>query len=239
MASTGDSITRGFDANGSCLLHDCPQLSWSTGTDASVNSQYSRLLTLNPGIAGHEYNVAKSGAKMSDLAGQLRVAGYYHIDYVTVLMGANDLCTSSAITMTPTQSFARQFYTALAYYFYYNPGGHVFVSSLPDIYQLWSVLHTNSTATHVWNLFHICQSMLATSNTDADRQKVVDQEAADNSALATVCTTYFANCLWDNYTTFNFKFPVSDVSTVDYFHPNPNGQADLASTTWAASFWGS
>lgn len=176
---------------------------------------------------------------MSDLAGQLRVAGYYHIDYVTVLMGANDLCTSSAITMTPTQSFARQFYTALAYYFYYNPGGHVFVSSLPDIYQLWSVLHTNSTATHVWNLFHICQSMLATSNTDADRQKVVDQEAADNSALATVCTTYFANCLWDNYTTFNFKFPVSDVSTVDYFHPNPNGQADLASTTWAASFWGS
>jgi hypothetical protein len=154
-------------------------------------------------------------------------------------MGANDLCTSSAITMTPTQSFARQFYTALAYYFYYNPGGHVFVSSLPDIYQLWSVLHTNSTATHVWNLFHICQSMLATSNTDADRQKVVDQEAADNSALATVCTTYFANCLWDNYTTFNFKFPVSDVSTVDYFHPNPNGQADLASTTWAASFWGS
>src|SRR6266545_2213380 len=59
MSSTGDSITRGFDANGSCVLHDCPQLSWSTGTDASVNSQYSRLLALNPGIAGHEYNVAK------------------------------------------------------------------------------------------------------------------------------------------------------------------------------------
>jgi lysophospholipase L1-like esterase len=239
MAAAGDSITRGFDANGSCLLRDCPQLSWSTGTDSSVNSHYSRLLLLNPALSGHQYNIAKTGAKMSDLPGQLVAAGYYRIDYVTVLMGANDLCTSSAATMTPTRTFAVQFYTALAYYFYYNPDGHVFVSSIPDIYQLWTVFHTNSTATRAWNLFHICQSMLAASNTDADRQKVVDQERADNYALGYVCTTYFVNCRWDNNTTFNFKFPASDVSTIDYFHPNPNGQADLADTTWLASYWGS
>ena len=239
MAAAGDSITRGFDANGSCLLRDCPQLSWSAGTDASVNSHYSRLVALNPGLSGHGYSVAKTGVKMVDLAGQLRTAGYYKIDYVTVLMGANDLCTSSAATMTRTYDLAVQFYKALAYYFYYNPDGHVFVSSIPDVYQLWSVLHTNARAKAVWSTFRICQSLLAASNTDADRQMVVDQEAADNSALAYVCTTYFARCRWDNMATFNFKFPVSDVSTVDYFHPSPAGQADLAATTWAASYWGS
>jgi lysophospholipase L1-like esterase len=238
-AATGDSITRGFDANGSCVLRDCPQLSWASGTDAAVNSQFARLLVLNPNLAGHQYNIAKTGARMIDLAGQLRTAGYYKIDYVTVLMGANDLCTSSAATMTRTYDLAVQFYNALASYFYYNPDGHVFVSSIPDIYQLWSGLHTNANAIRVWKLFHICQSMLATSNSDADRQKVVDRETADNSALAYVCTTYFASCRWDNMATFNFKFPVSDVSTVDYFHPSPAGQADLAAETWLASYWGS
>ena len=237
MAAAGDSITRAFDANSTCLLRDCPQLSWSTGTDPSVNSQYSRLLALNPSLAGHQYNVAKSGATMSDLVGQMRAAGTNHIDYVTVMMGANDLCTSSAATMTPTQTFATQFGTALANYFYYNPGGHVFVSSIPDLYQLWVLMHTNSNATLVWRLFKLCQSMLAASNTDADRQKVVAQESVDNQVLGYVCTKYFANCLWDQGASFNVKFAVADVSTVDYFHPSVTGQAHLAATTWTAGYW--
>jgi lysophospholipase L1-like esterase len=238
MVATGDSITRGFDANRSCFLRDCPQLSWSTGTDSSVNSQYTRILALNSAIAGHQYNIAKTGAKMADLQGQLHAAGYYKIEYVTVLVGANDLCTSSAATMTPAKTFAVQFYTALSDYFNLNPGGHVFVSSIPDIHQLWVTLHTNPNATATWNLFKICQSMLAKTNTDADRQKVVDQENIDNYVLGYVCTTYFANCRWDNNATFNVKIPATDVSTIDYFHPNPTGQADLAATTWKASYWG-
>ena len=80
MVATGDSITRGFDANGACLLRDCPQLSWSTGTDTSVNSHYTRILALNPSIAGHQYNVAKTGAKMADLPNQMYAAGYFKID---------------------------------------------------------------------------------------------------------------------------------------------------------------
>jgi hypothetical protein len=237
MAATGDSITRAFDVTGTCLLQDCPKLSWSSGSDPSVDSQYTRLLALNPAIAGHQYNIAKTGAKMADLPNQLVQAGYYKIDYVTVLMGANDLCTSSAATMTPSQTFVTQFYTALADYFYFNPGGHVFVSSIPDIFQLWTTLHTNSSATSTWSLFNVCQSMLAKANTDADRQKVVDQEKLDNYLLGYVCTTFFANCRWDNYATFNVKFPVTEVSKIDYFHPNVAGQTDLAGVTWAASYW--
>jgi hypothetical protein len=81
--------------------------------------------------------------------------------------------------------------------------------------------------------------MLAPGNTEANRQAVVTQESADNYALGYVCTTYFAHCRWDNLATFSVKFPASDVSTVDYFHPNPGGQAALAATTWTSSYWGS
>jgi GDSL-like Lipase/Acylhydrolase len=239
IASTGDSITRAFDSAGACFLKDCTQYSWSTGEDPAVNSHYQRLLALNPAIAGHEYNVAKTGSKVADLSGQMLVAGHFQFDYVTVLMGANDLCTSSAATMTPTSTFVSQFYSALAIYFTLNPNGHVFVSSIPDLLQLWTTLHTNTNAQNTWSLFGICQSMLAKSNTDADRQKVADQEAIDNYILGAICQTYFANCRWDNMVTFNAKFPASEVSTIDYFHPNLAGENDLATGTWKASYWGS
>src|SRR5215207_11615330 len=66
MAALGDSITRAFNT---CIFPfvDCPANSWATGTNATVNSFYSRLLAVNPGISGHLFNDARSGAKIADL----------------------------------------------------------------------------------------------------------------------------------------------------------------------------
>jgi lysophospholipase L1-like esterase len=239
MASTGDSITRAFDMSfwPWCVLADCPAYSWSTGTSTSVSSQYRRILARNPSISGHVYNDAKTGANMSALDGQLGAAAGQRAQYVTVLMGANDLCTSTIAAMTPTATFQSEFRQALTDFFSKDPTADVDVSSLPDIYQLWYVLRTNSSAQWAWKTYNICQSMLSTSNTEANRQTVVAQEAADNQALAAVCAT-FANCRWDNYAGYKFKFPVTDISSIDYFHPNLHGQNDIASVTWSASFWG-
>ena len=239
IASTGDSITRAFDMSiwPWCLLTDCPAYSWSTGTSTSVNSHYRRILARKPAISGHAYNDAKTGANMSGLDGQLLTAAGQNVQYVTVLMGANDLCTSTIASMTPTATFQSEFQQALTDFFAKDPRANVYVSSLPDIYQLWSTLHTNSSAQSAWRNFNICQSMLSASNSETDRQKVVAQEAADNQALAAVCGS-FANCRWDNYAGYKFKFPATDISGIDYFHPNLHGQNDIASVTWSASFWG-
>lgn len=235
MASAGDSITRAFDVGWCCVLSDSPQYSWSTGTSTG-GSHYQRILAANPAISGQAYNDAKTGAKMVDLAGQLATAAGQGAQYVTVLMGANDVCTSSRSTMTPTATFKAQFQQALANFTAAAPGARVFVSSIPDIYQLWATLHTNSTARWAWANYGICQSMLASTATDADRAAVAAQEQADNQALADVCAL-FAQCKWDGLATYNFKFPAGDVSTVDYFHPNTTGQKDLAAKTWAAGYW--
>lgn len=240
MASTGDSITRAFDMSvwPWCVFTDCPAYSWSTGTSTSVNSQYRRILARNPGINGHVYNDAKTGANMSALDGQLATAAGQGVQYVTVLMGANDLCTSTIASMTPTATFQTEFQQALSDFLSKDPSALVYVSSLPDIYQLWYVLHTNSSAESAWRMYGICQSMLNSSNTEDQRQQVVAQEAADNQVLAAVCGAYANNCRWDNYAGYNFKFPASDISTIDYFHPNLHGQNDIASVTWSASYWG-
>jgi lysophospholipase L1-like esterase len=235
MASTGDSITRAYDIDWLHLLADSPQYSWSTGYTGGVTSQYQRILALNPAISGHEYNDAKTGAKMADLDGQVLAAATQGVQYLTVEMGANDLCSKTG--MTPTATFQAQFDQALSDFTASNPTAKISVSSIPNIYQLWSVQRNNPAAQATWKAFGICQSMLSSTNTEAQRQLVVSQESADNKVLQTDCAAR-PSCRFDNYATYNFSFPAADVSTVDYFHPNLAGQNDLARISWGASYWG-
>jgi lysophospholipase L1-like esterase len=238
MAGLGDSITRAADV--CCWYGDHPAQSWSTGSYRydGINSHYERLVAAGPAITGHEYNDAVSGAKARDLGSQVSNAVAQKVDYVTILMGANDLCTSSTSTMTSTTDFANQVNSALASLHQGLPNAHIFISSIPNIYQLWSVLHTNWLARLVWSTAHICQSMLASTNTETQRQQVVARELAFNQILAQACSQY-ANCRWDANATYNYKFSTSQVSTLDYFHPSLSGQAALAQLTWNASWWAS
>jgi hypothetical protein len=73
--------------------------------------------------------------------------------------------------------------------------------------------------------------MLSAANTEVQRQAVVSREAVFNQILAEACTKY-RNCHWDGGAVYNYKFSASQISTLDYFHPGPSGQAALAGLTW-------
>jgi hypothetical protein len=238
MAAVGDSITRAYDV--CCSYGDHPGQSWSTGATSydGIASHYERIRQLNPAITGHAYNDAVTGAKMAQAPGQASQAVSQETRYVTILLGANDLCTSSVSTMTSPEDFRAQFSQAMATLMAQQRDPYVFVSSIPNLYQLWEVLHTNSVARWVWANFHICQSMLGATRTEAERQLVVDREVAFNQILADVCGGY-ARCRWDQGAVYNYQFSASQVSTLDFFHPSPSGQASLARVTWAASWWAS
>ena len=238
MAALGDSITRAY--NVCCSYADHPEKSWSTGSASdTITSHYERLLSRNPAISGHTANLAVTGAKMA--AGPAQAGNVpSDVQYVTILLGANDVCTSSISTMTSTSTFESQFWNTLFNVHWKAPNARVFVSSIPNVYQLWSTLRWNPAARLVWASAKICQSMLSGSNSDAQRRAVATREAEFNAAMQRVCTsaTYSAFCRWDNFATYNVAFSSSQVSTLDYFHPNQSGQAVLASKTWAASYWG-
>jgi lysophospholipase L1-like esterase len=238
IASVGDSITRAFDV--CCWYGDHPAQSWSTGGGVfdGITSHYERIRALNPAIYGHNHNDARTGAKMRDAAGQAQTAVTQAARYVTIEMGANDACTSSLATMTSVTTFRTQFAAAMSELASGLPSGsHVFVASIPNIYHLWQILHTNPTAEFVWTTFGICQSMLSPAITEQDRQAVLARVEAFNQVLADVCGQY-AFCRFDADATFNYQFSTSQVSKLDYFHPSLSGQAALASVTWAHSWWG-
>jgi len=241
MASTGDSITRAYNT-GFFPYTDNAAGSWSTGTNTSVASHYRRLLALNPAIQGKNYNYARSGARMVDLNGQLTTVASRHVDYVTVLMGGNDVCTSSPATMTSVADFNSQFTLAMDNFTRSSPNTRVYVASIPRVLRLWSTLKNNGTARFVWSLFGVCQSMLknplSTAAADVARRTAVDErEQAFNGVLESVCATH-PHCLFDGNATFNYAFSTADISTRDYFHPSLTGQKNLAAGTWAVGFWG-
>ena len=236
MAAIGDSITRAYDV--CCSYDDHPGQSWSTGSTSydGITSHYERIKRVNPVITGHAANDAVTGAKMAAAPNQAAQAANQHARYVTILLGANDLCTSSPDTMTSTDTFQAQFTQAMATLMAQDPQPYVFVSSIPNLYQLWQVLHTNSLARWVWANFHICQSMLGATRTETQRQRVVAREQAFDQILADGCRAY-AHCRWDNWAVYDYQFSASQVSSLDYFHPSLSGQAALARVTWAASWW--
>lgn len=241
MSATGDSITRAFNT-GRIAFTDAPQNSWSTGTSTQVNSHYLRILAGNSAISGKNYNDAKSGAKMADLSGQMQTVVSRQVGYVTVLMGGNDVCTSTEAGMTPVADFATQFKAAMDVVTTGSPQALVFVASIPDAYHLWEILKDNRKARSAWDIYDICQSLLAnplsTAQADADRRLRVRQRNIDfNTQLGLVCASY-TQCRFDGNAVFKTAFTANDVSTRDYFHPSVAGQAKLASVTWAVSYWG-
>ncbi|MEH1125147.1 SGNH/GDSL hydrolase family protein [Micromonospora sp. CPCC 206061] len=239
MASLGDSITRAFNACG--FYVDCPSRSFSTGTAPSINSHYQRVLAVNPAIAGRNHNDARSGATSADMAGQAATAVGQGVDYVTILIGANDACASSEAGMTPVSTFRSRIDTALDTLKSGLPQARVLVISIPDLKRLWQVGKGNVLARSAWALLSICQSMLAnpTSTAAADnarrdrvRQRVIDY----NTQLAQACAAYGPNCDFDGNAVFNYPFTLSQVSGWDYFHPNAGGQTVLASVSYQAGF---
>jgi lysophospholipase L1-like esterase len=234
MAALGDSITQAVDV--CCWYGNHPANSWSTGGASwdGVSSHYERIRATNPSVVA--YNDAVSGARMSDAPGQASRAASQGARYVTILMGANDLCTSSTATMTSVSTFRTQFRQTLATLNSAATKPRIFVASIPNVYHLWELYRYDLVAQSVWAAARICQSLLSLANTSTQRSMVRDRNVAFNSVLAQECAAY-ANCRFDQNAVYSYAFTKSQVSKLDYFHPSLSGQAALASITWARSWW--
>ena len=237
MAALGDSITLATNANAACAISGtCPEYSWATGSNTAVDSYYQRLQALNPSIVAK--NFAENGTQMSALKSQVTNAVSYGAELVTIQMGSNDACTSSVTLMTSVAKYKAEFKEAMNVLT--APGSSVTqvnVSSLPNVYRLWEILHTNAEARKIWEL-GICQSMLANplslSSTDEKRRlEVRSREEEYDAALQSVCLEY-AQCKYDDGAEFMSMFSTGDVSTVDYFHPSVEGQKHIAQGAWEA-----
>jgi lysophospholipase L1-like esterase len=234
MAALGDSITVGFASCGTVLA--CGRNSWATGTSADVDSHYLRIKSDNDRIAGHEHNYAVPGARADDLARQAKLAVKAKVDYVTVLIGANDACAGTVDRMTSAATFRSEIDAGLKTLKKGLPKAHVLVVSLPDLYRLWELGHDDAHARRAWKL-GICPSLLAdpasTDQADRDRRDKVRQRIDDyDDELHDACKAYGDRCRWDHGAVHGVRFSLSLINHLDYFHPDADGQKRLAEVTY-------
>lgn len=237
MAALGDSITQAFLV---CGISDCPQDSWSTGSAGGLGSHSQRLGKAR-GAAVDTHNLAVSGARVSDLAAQARVAVAAKVDYVTVLIGANDACAPSEESMTSLAKYTAAYDLALATLAGGLPKAKILAVSIPDLEQLWRVGKDRAEVRSRWERFWICQSMLGDAASTsaaaaARRQRVRERVIAYNRAMAAVCARH-PNCRWEGGAVFGHPFALDMVSAGDYWHPSLAGQRMLAEVTWRAGYW--
>jgi len=111
-----------------------------------------------------------------------------------------------------------------------RPQARVLMVSLPDVYRVWELGHTNSFAVKVWKS-GVCPNLLTnpTSTAAADvarRTAFANQIVAYNTQLKDACARYGARCRYSNIA--NFAFDLNMLSAIDFFHPNASGQNALA-----------
>jgi len=148
-----------------------------------------------------------------------------------VVVGANDACRTSTAAMTSVADFRTRFQDAMDTLRRSLPRTQVYVSSVPDLKQLWSQGRTNPLGKQVWKL-GICPSMLADADAlDAKatkrRDTVQDRVKAYNKVLQEVCARD-RRCRFDGNAVFDYRFGPDQLSHWDWFHPSRDGQARLA-----------
>jgi lysophospholipase L1-like esterase len=238
MAALGDSLSTGV---GSCgPIRACLDKSWTTGTDRQVNSHYSRILAAGPKGKIRAVNLAEGGARAADLNDQARKAVQAKAEYVTILIGVNDACAKS---MTPVADFREGIDDALATLKKGLPAARVLVVSIPDLYRLWEIGHTDRLAQIEWVVVAPieCPSLLteaqSTAKADDRRRHGVAKRIDDyDRQLASACKAYGKHCCTDGGSLHKVRFTPDLVSRYDYFHPNAAGQRKLADVTYPANF---
>ena len=244
---------------------DCPKNSWSTGANPAVRSQLQRLEAMRPGSEVVAFNFAVSGARASGLLAQAQNAAAVDPDYVTIQIGANDACASTPTPLATFSSQVRAALAALVaanpkVYVQLSS-----IPDINLLHALFTNPPDPNALTR-WAALSVCQGLLAnplsTAQADVERRAAFRQRViVYNDALAAACGE-FKRCRWDGNAIFNSSFTTADVATVtntgglnifpfnaipifgtgipnstaDYFHPSLQGQAQLAETSWSATF---
>ena len=236
IAAAGDSFNTGFAAVPKS--GDNPDLSWSTGDSPDVESVYSRLVALAPGLRNHRLLVAQDGSKISDLSRQFLCAAAFHAGLVTVQSGGNDVCAArDAAHVTPADSFRKSVESAFEIARERIPGARIFVTSLTDEAR-WN----DRSATIPGNESQLSDGTLCDPQLDARgvpsaarRREIQVAEQRYNAILRSVCSSD-VHCRYDGGAFFRLDYDREDVAPTDAFHPSVRGLKHMAATAWRSGF---
>ena len=227
IVSMGDSITAGFNTRWPGDLNNS-RYNWSTGSSSQVNSHLNKIKK----IISQEVkaiNVAKSRATSYNLAKQFNDIKSPTIDYLTVLIGANDVCDWTEEYAEDMRKFSNNVKHILDEAIATNDKVRIVLPAIPNMYRLYD--QGKNTCGGRWDYFKACPSLLHSERSDRERLEFRDRLIAANETLAQLADNYQKNVKFVREV-FDFEFSIEHISGLDCFHPSVKGQNELARITW-------
>jgi len=227
VGAAGDSVSTGFNSE---YLGNNKSLSWSTGGDKRVNSHFQRYAALYPDADVKAVNAAVPLSTVNQLGRQVSKLLKFNPDYVTVAIGANDVCSWKDDYETELQAFSEELYAQVTALVESKASIKVALIPIPDLYNLWQVAHKKPFCQLKWDL-GICPALLSRRANDESRAAFVVRTAAANAAIAKVAAAYPDSVLF-NPEVADTKFEWAQLSPIDCFHPSIDGLNLIADKTW-------
>lgn len=224
LGAVGDSITTAFNAASAAdnLAH-----SWATG-DATVGSHRTRLERAFPGLQVIPVNAAVAGARADALAAQVSRLLAVAPDYVTILIGANDLHAwlMNGEYGVALERFRSDVQDAIRRLVAANPRIMIVLSGIPDQSRVLALALRSSGGPAARLLSELPAGLIA-----ALQGGYKERWERANEALAAVAAALPANVRLVTKTP-RVRFAPEHLSPVDFYHPSVAGQRLLADVTW-------
>lgn len=253
----GDSISRGFMA---LFPSENPFASWVTGSHSSIDSIEKQLNSI--------YGSNRVTTNDSDLGARLVSTLKYRLssnaealsqaDYITIQLGANDICSIGEFAGIEELPTADEIYEA-TYEGLHNllgeveDGTTIELVAIPDVGRIYDIGQNKKalgfiSCPLVWNIVNtvipdlLCPSVTGSNVSEEDRNAVRQLNVAYNNAIAQAVEDIQVEIedpsmsLPNAFPVFNdasfFEFDANHVSTWDCFHPSFQGQRELAKRLW-------
>lgn len=215
MAALGDSVTQGVNATS---LGSHPNLSWSTGSD--IQSHLKKLE--EEGYQVEAVNAAVKGASSLALPYQIHNLPYVP-DYVTIMVGANEVCGDGVVDTAGNIRAAIETLKGT------NPEVQIVLVPIPKLLSLYESGVDSRSCRFRWWLFNICPTFLGSHLTDELRAANQAKVDAINDALVEVAADFGAKY---NRNLGDVNIQPEDISDVDCFHPSITGQQLISDLTY-------
>lgn len=226
--------------------------SWSTGLGSrKVESHAGRLKKLNRSISVS--NFAEPGANVENVwktqlpklrAWSQEAYKKSYPDYLTLMVGANDICADSLEKSTSVKNYVSTYSKILNEILASSKSSRVLVSALPPYEDLIDSASAGlisfpglNKCGGFWKVAPLCKSI--THGGPGNKTRVAARVKEMNKALRQLVTS-----LRKRYgDRLRFAENVSqrhihqDDLSIDCFHPNAAAQNDLAEITWSHTWW--
>ncbi len=228
------------------------KLSWTTGIgSAKVWSHAARLKNINPKLSIS--NFAEPGANVESVRtqqlpklnawSQMNFKRNYP-DYVTLLVGANDICADSLEDATPVKSYLNSYGKILNEILKQAPTTRILVVALAPYDQLrnsddafLAAFPKMQSCADFWQMAPLCKSI--THGNDSNTHKVKIRVNTLNAGLRNLVNTLQKK--FGDRVRFADKIAKRSIQpqdlSIDCFHPNDIGQKDIAEFSWRSTWW--